>query len=202
MERLLKKGHEVIYLTEPVDEYCIQALPEFDGKRFQNVAKEGVQFDESDKAKEKREALEKEFEPLPPGWKRSPWRTMYDYFQWLYCIAYYKLTDVLEVPDNLKQVCSRVMFRSRRLFCLRGWPSLPVLWLPVSMDGLATWNGSWKPRLTRQEKTFPQGTSSKLMCVHLQILVAITFCNCIGKTWQHLTTLWGFGHIGEFVKYC
>lgn len=64
MERLLKKGYEVIYLTEPVDEYCIQALPEFDGKRFQNVAKEGVKFDESDKAKEKREAQEKEFEPL------------------------------------------------------------------------------------------------------------------------------------------
>ncbi|XP_068614361.1 endoplasmin-like [Brachionichthys hirsutus] len=64
VERLLKKGYEVIYLTEPVDEYCIQALPEFDGKRFQNVAKEGVNFDESDKAKEKREALEKEYEPL------------------------------------------------------------------------------------------------------------------------------------------
>lgn len=64
VERLLKKGYEVIYLTEPVDEYCIQALPEFDGKRFQNVAKEGVKFDESDKSKEKREALEKEYEPL------------------------------------------------------------------------------------------------------------------------------------------
>ncbi|KAL0962851.1 hypothetical protein UPYG_G00346320 [Umbra pygmaea] len=64
VEKLLKKGYEVIYLTEPVDEYCIQALPEFDGKRFQNVAKEGVKFDESEKAKEKREALEKEYEPL------------------------------------------------------------------------------------------------------------------------------------------
>ncbi|XP_060759323.1 endoplasmin [Neoarius graeffei] len=64
VEKLLKKGYEVVYLTEPVDEYCIQALPEFDGKRFQNVAKEGVKFDESDKAKEKREALEKEYEPL------------------------------------------------------------------------------------------------------------------------------------------
>lgn len=54
----------MIYLTEPVDEYCIQALPEFDGKRFQNVAKEGVKFEESEKAKERREAQEKEFEPL------------------------------------------------------------------------------------------------------------------------------------------
>ncbi|KAM3832844.1 endoplasmin [Vipera latastei] len=64
VERLLKKGYEVIYLTEPVDEYCIQALPEFDNKRFQNVAKEGVKFDESEKSKEAREALEKEYEPL------------------------------------------------------------------------------------------------------------------------------------------
>ncbi|XP_046878790.1 endoplasmin [Hypomesus transpacificus] len=64
VENLLKKGYEVIYLTEPVDEYCVQALPEFDGKRFQNVAKEGVTFDEGDKAKEKREAVEKEYEPL------------------------------------------------------------------------------------------------------------------------------------------
>nr|UED96498.1 heat shock protein 90b1 [Larimichthys polyactis] len=72
VERLLKKGYEVIYLTEPVDEYCIQALPEFDGKRFQNVAKEGVKFDESDKAKEKRETLEKEFEPLTTWLKDKP----------------------------------------------------------------------------------------------------------------------------------
>ncbi|KAM3927009.1 endoplasmin [Leptodactylus fuscus] len=64
VERLLKKGHEVIFLIEPVDEYCIQALPEFDGKRFQNVAKEGLKFDESEKAKEAREALEKDYEPL------------------------------------------------------------------------------------------------------------------------------------------
>ncbi|KAM8974129.1 endoplasmin [Pelodytes ibericus] len=64
VERLLQKGYEVIFLIEPVDEYCIQALPEFDGKRFQNVAKEGLKFDESEKAKETREALEKEYEPL------------------------------------------------------------------------------------------------------------------------------------------
>ncbi|XP_051976657.1 endoplasmin [Xyrauchen texanus] len=71
VEKLLKKGYEVIYLTEPVDEYCIQALPEFDGKRFQNVAKEGVKFDESEKAKEKREALEKDFEPLTTWMKEK-----------------------------------------------------------------------------------------------------------------------------------
>ncbi|KAL0618663.1 Endoplasmin [Plecturocebus cupreus] len=57
-------SYEVIYLTEPVGEYCIQALPEFDGKRFQNVAKEAVKFDESEKTKKSHEAVEKEFKPL------------------------------------------------------------------------------------------------------------------------------------------
>ncbi|XP_067110134.1 endoplasmin [Osmerus mordax] len=71
VENLLKKGYEVVYLTEPVDEYCVQALPEFDGKRFQNVAKEGVTFDEGDKAKEKREAVEKEYEPLTTWMKEK-----------------------------------------------------------------------------------------------------------------------------------
>lgn len=64
VERLLKKGYEVLYLIEPVDEYCIQSLPEFEGKKFQNAAKEGLKLDQSEKAKELREAQEKEFEPL------------------------------------------------------------------------------------------------------------------------------------------
>lgn len=64
VERLLAKGYEVLYLIEPVDEYTIQVMPEFDGKRFQNVAKEGLKFDESEKSKEVQEQLEKAFEPL------------------------------------------------------------------------------------------------------------------------------------------
>ena len=60
-ERLIKKGYEIIYLVEPVDEYTIQALPEFDGKRFQNVAKEGVDIDVN---KSFLERMEKKYEPL------------------------------------------------------------------------------------------------------------------------------------------
>merc|ERR1719318_1687391 len=67
VERLLKKGYEVLYLVEPVDEYCIQSLPEFDGKKFQNVAKEGVKIDEKDKSEE----LEKEYEPLTKWMKET-----------------------------------------------------------------------------------------------------------------------------------
>jgi len=64
VERLLKRGYEVLYLIEPVDEYCAQSLPEFEGKKFQNVAKEGLKLDNSEKAKERKEQLEKDFEPL------------------------------------------------------------------------------------------------------------------------------------------
>ena len=64
VERLVKKGYEVLYLTEAVDEYCISALPEFEGKKFQNVAKEGVELDEGEGAKAKMEALKTQFEPL------------------------------------------------------------------------------------------------------------------------------------------
>ncbi|XP_016936518.2 endoplasmin homolog [Drosophila suzukii] len=64
VERLLSKGYEVLYLVEAVDEYCISALPEFDGKKFQNVAKEGFQLNESEKSKKNFESLKTTFEPL------------------------------------------------------------------------------------------------------------------------------------------
>ncbi|XP_017877302.1 endoplasmin [Ceratina calcarata] len=64
VERLDKKDYEVLYLTEAVDEYAISALPEFDGKKFQNVAKEGFSLDEGEKAKERMEQLKTTFEPL------------------------------------------------------------------------------------------------------------------------------------------
>lgn len=64
VERLLAKGYEVLYLTEAVDEYCISALPEFDGKKFQNVAKEGLVLNDSDKNQAKFEELKKQYEPL------------------------------------------------------------------------------------------------------------------------------------------
>ncbi|KAF0298848.1 Endoplasmin [Amphibalanus amphitrite] len=60
-ERLLKKGYEVLYLTEPIDEYAISSLPEFEGKKFQNTAKEGLTLKED---KDTMEELQKTYEPL------------------------------------------------------------------------------------------------------------------------------------------
>lgn len=64
VERLLKKGYEVLFLVEAVDEYCISALPEFDGKKFQNVAKEGFSLAEQEGNQEQLEELKKDYDPL------------------------------------------------------------------------------------------------------------------------------------------
>jgi len=64
VERLLRKGYEVLYLTEAVDEYAISAIPEYEGKKFQNVAKEGFSLTESEGGKEQLEQLKTAFEPL------------------------------------------------------------------------------------------------------------------------------------------
>jgi heat shock protein beta len=64
VERALKKGVEIIYLTEPVDEYTIQNLPEFDGKKFQNLAKDGLKFGTSKSEEEAFKEKEEEYEPL------------------------------------------------------------------------------------------------------------------------------------------
>ena len=53
--------------------FASQSLPEFEGKKFQNVAKEGLKIgDDDDNIKKKKEALEKEFEPLLKWLKEEP----------------------------------------------------------------------------------------------------------------------------------
>lgn len=63
-ERLLKKGYEVLYLVEAVDEYALSNIPEYDGKKFQNIAKEGFSLEEGPKFAKKKKELEITFDPL------------------------------------------------------------------------------------------------------------------------------------------
>ena len=60
------KGVEVLYMVDPIDEYAIQHVTEFDGKKLQSVTKEGLKFGDEDEALEARRAkLYKEtFKPL------------------------------------------------------------------------------------------------------------------------------------------
>jgi molecular chaperone HtpG len=46
LEALKKKGYEVLMMTDPIDEYMMQQLKDFDNKKFVCVTKEGLKLDE------------------------------------------------------------------------------------------------------------------------------------------------------------
>merc|ERR1712187_420818 len=61
LEQCKKRGLEVLYLVEPIDEYAVQNLTEFDGKRLMSVTKEGLKFGgDEDELDSKREKMYKE----------------------------------------------------------------------------------------------------------------------------------------------
>ena len=64
VEKVKKRGFEVVYMTEPIDEYCVQQLKEFDGKKLVSVTKEGLELPEDDEDKKKRESDAEKFENL------------------------------------------------------------------------------------------------------------------------------------------
>merc|ERR1712177_177914 len=64
VERLKKRGFEVVYMTEPIDEYVVQQLKEFDGKNLVSVTKEGLELPQDEEEKKKQEADKEKFEGL------------------------------------------------------------------------------------------------------------------------------------------
>ncbi|KAJ1971952.1 Hsp90 chaperone hsp82, partial [Dimargaris xerosporica] len=64
LEVLKKKGFEVLYLVDPIDEYAVQQLREYDGKKLMSVTKEGLELEEDEEEKKQREEEEKSFEDL------------------------------------------------------------------------------------------------------------------------------------------
>ncbi|KAK9270940.1 hypothetical protein L1049_026528 [Liquidambar formosana] len=65
LERLTKKNYEVIFFTDPVDEYLMQYLMDYEDKKFQNVSKEGLKLGKDSKDKE----LKESFKELTKWWK-------------------------------------------------------------------------------------------------------------------------------------
>ena len=64
IERCKKQNYEVLFMTDPIDEYCVQQLKEFDGKMLVCVTKEGLVFEESEEDKKNWEQYVEEFKPL------------------------------------------------------------------------------------------------------------------------------------------
>merc|ERR1712093_163320 len=64
IEKCKKRNYEVLFMVDPIDEYCVQQLKEYDGKKLVSVTKEGLKFDESEEEKKAWEELCADFEPL------------------------------------------------------------------------------------------------------------------------------------------
>eukprot|EP01112_Ceratiomyxa_fruticulosa_P004841 TRINITY_DN1539_c0_g3_i1.p1 TRINITY_DN1539_c0_g3~~TRINITY_DN1539_c0_g3_i1.p1 ORF type:complete len:341 (-),score=105.90 TRINITY_DN1539_c0_g3_i1:50-1072(-) len=64
LERLLKRGYEVLLMTEPIDEYCLGNVPKFDGKKIINLGKDPVKAIEDEIDKETEKETETKFQPL------------------------------------------------------------------------------------------------------------------------------------------
>merc|ERR1712151_1416644 len=64
IEKCKKRNYEVLYMVDPIDEYCVQQLKEYDGKKLVSVTKEGLKFEETEEEKKAWEELTADFEPL------------------------------------------------------------------------------------------------------------------------------------------
>ncbi|CAG9460863.1 unnamed protein product [Pedinophyceae sp. YPF-701] len=70
VERLIKKGYEVIFFGEPADEFMMQSLVEFDDFKFQNASKEDLKIDDREEKKAFKK-IKEEFKPLVKWWKEA-----------------------------------------------------------------------------------------------------------------------------------
>jgi len=64
IERCKKRNYEVLFMTDPIDEYAVQQLKEYDGKKLVSVTKEGLKFDETEEEKKAHEELKSDYAPL------------------------------------------------------------------------------------------------------------------------------------------
>ncbi|KAF5302404.1 hypothetical protein FQA39_LY10443 [Lamprigera yunnana] len=64
VERVKKRGFEVVYMTEPIDEYMVQQMKEYDGKKLVSVTKEGLELPEQEEKKKKRDEDKRKFAGL------------------------------------------------------------------------------------------------------------------------------------------
>jgi molecular chaperone HtpG len=64
LEQLKKKGYEVLLMSDPIDEYSIQQVKEFDGKKLKCCTKENLEIEESEEEKKAYEEEKTAYEGL------------------------------------------------------------------------------------------------------------------------------------------
>jgi len=64
LEKLKKKGYEVLFMVDPIDEYAVQQLKEYEGKKLLSATKEGLDLNEDEDEKKAYEEAKSKTEPL------------------------------------------------------------------------------------------------------------------------------------------
>jgi len=64
IENLKKKGYEVLYLVDPIDEYVIQQLKDYEDKKLRNCSKEGLDLEDDAEEKKRQEEQKAAYEGL------------------------------------------------------------------------------------------------------------------------------------------
>jgi molecular chaperone HtpG len=64
LERLKKKGLEVLYMVDPIDEYAVQQLKEYEGKKLICATKEGLKIEDTEDEKKAYEEAKAKSEGL------------------------------------------------------------------------------------------------------------------------------------------
>jgi len=64
LEALKSRGFEVLYLTDPIDEYAVQQLKEYDDKKLVSATKEGLELETTDDEKKAKEEEKQQYEAL------------------------------------------------------------------------------------------------------------------------------------------
>jgi len=64
VEQVKRRGFEVIYMVDPIDEYVTQQLKEYEGKQLVSITKEGLELPETEEEKKKREEDKAKYENL------------------------------------------------------------------------------------------------------------------------------------------
>ena len=64
IEKCKRRNFEVLFMVDPIDEYCVQQLREYQGNQLICVTKESLKFDYNDDEKKQWETYVNEFKPL------------------------------------------------------------------------------------------------------------------------------------------
>ncbi len=137
IERLVKRGYEVLYMVDPIDEYALANMEKYDGKyKLTNIGREGLKLDDDKEGEDTDKKYEESYAAL---------------------ISFLKKTLGAKVL-----LCSKSqsdLYRLRKCLSAIVLHNHPVLLFPVPMDGLPTWRES-----SRLKHSLIQNLRTALLC--------------------------------------